>query len=424
MKMLAFFLLLTICASAETKTMTLREALDTALAQSPDVLLARLDEQKARAQVTIAHDPFTPKVFAGSGGAYTYGYPNSIDGNAPSIVQTRTVMSIYNRPQSYQVAAAREGIRAAGVTVAQKQDEVAYRVTSLFLGVEQAQRDLTAAQRHVENLTKVRDLLGARVSEGRELPLESRKADVAILRAKQQAETFSFDLINQQSGLALALGYGPGDLVTAKEEDRPPITVPESESAAVSQALEQSNELKSLESSMQSKMLEIRGFNAMRLPKVDLVAQYSLFAKYAYQNFFTRFQRNNVELGASIEIPLLAGHAHTAYAAQGEADIAKLRIEVSRTRSRIASDLREAYQEVKRTEDARTLARADLDLAREELTVDLAQMDEGRLPMATVEAARATEEEKWMAYYDAQHAADLARLNVLRDTGSLVAALR
>ena len=94
-----------------------------ALQQNPDVILARLDQQKARYQVTIAKDPFVPKLFAGSGAAYTYGYPNSIDGNAPSIVQVKTIMSIYNRPQSFQVAQANEGLRAAEVEVSRRQDE-------------------------------------------------------------------------------------------------------------------------------------------------------------------------------------------------------------------------------------------------------------------------------------------------------------
>ena len=51
-------------------------------------------------------------------------------------------------------------------------------------------------------------------------------------------------------------------------------------------------------------------------------------------------------------------------------------------------------------------------------------MDEGRLPLAKVEAARAAENEKWLAYYEAQHAAEIAKLNVLRQTGMIEAALR
>jgi len=41
-----------------------------------------------------------------------------------------------------------------------------------------------------------------------------------------------------------------------------------------------------------------------------------------------------------------------------------------------------------------------------------------------VETARATEQAKWVAYYDAQHAAEIARLNVLRTSGTLLAAVR
>src|SRR5665213_1115870 len=80
----------------EVRVLTLRQALDLAVAQNPDVLLARLDAQKAREQVTVTRDPFRPKVFAGSGAAWSTGFPSSIDGSAPSIVQVKTQMAIFN----------------------------------------------------------------------------------------------------------------------------------------------------------------------------------------------------------------------------------------------------------------------------------------------------------------------------------------
>jgi len=416
--------MLSLCASAEVKTMTLRQALDLALSQNPDLLLARLDQEKARSHVTILREPFVPKVYAGSGAAWSTGFPNSIDGAAPSIVQARTVMTLFNRPQSYLAAQADEGVRGAAIQAAQRQQEVIYRVASLFLDAEQAARSLEAAQRQAESLVRVRELTGQRVSEGRELPIESKRANVAVLRANQHVDALSLDLIDAQTALALALGMNPDDRVSAATEERAPVGVPVSEEESIESALENSNELKNLESNMQSKTLEIKSYKAEWLPKVNLVAQYSLFAKYNYQDYFARFQRNNAQLGASIEIPLLMGRAPSAQASQAEAEVAKLRIEVSRTRARITSDLRRAYQDLKRAESTREVARADLDLAREELTIDLAQMDEGRLPLAKVEEARATENEKWLAYYEAQHAADVARLNVLRQTGTLETALR
>jgi len=394
------------------------------MAQNPDVLLARLDTQKAREQVTLTRDPFRPKVFAGSGAAWTTGFPGSIEGSAPSIVQVKTQMAIFNRAQSYLTAQANEEVRGAGADVARRQEEAVYRVASLYLDAEQAGRSLEAARRQGDSLKRVQELMQQRVAEGRELAIESKKANLAVLRANQHADGLAEDLLTAESNLAAALGFKPGDQARPAAEERPPLVVPVSEEASIENALEGSNELKRLQSNIQAKMLEIKSYRAERLPKVNLVAQYSLFAKYVYQDYFTKFQRNNAQLGASIEIPLIVGRTAAAQAAQSEEDIAKLRIELDRTRTRITADLRIAYQNLRRSESARDVARADLDLTREELTIDLAQMDEGRLPLATVEALRATENEKWLAYYDAQHSAELARLNVLRQTGTLELALR
>src|ERR1700676_4217411 len=176
MRIPAVFFLCIVCACAEVKTMTLRQALDLALAQNPDLILARLDQQKARLQVTIAHDPFVPKVFGGSGAAFTYGFPTSIDGSAPAIFQAKTQMALFDRPQSYQVAQANEAIRTAEIDVSRRQDEVAYRIASLFLDAEQAARALSATENQTASLERVRELVDARVADGRELPIESKKA--------------------------------------------------------------------------------------------------------------------------------------------------------------------------------------------------------------------------------------------------------
>src|SRR5579872_6798563 len=264
---------------AEVRVLTLRQALDMAMAQNPDVLLARLDAQKAREQVTVTRDPFRPKVFAGSGAAFTTGFPNSIDGSAPSIVTVKTQMAIFNRPQSYLTAQANEEVRGAGVDVARRQEEVVYRVASLYLDAEQAGRSLEAARRQVDSLKRVQELTEQRVAEGRELAIESKKANLAVLRANQHADGLAEDMLTAESNLAAALGFGPNDLARPAAEDRSPLVVPVSEEASIEKALEGSNELKRLQSNIQAKMLEIKSYRAERLPKVNLVAQYSLFAR-------------------------------------------------------------------------------------------------------------------------------------------------
>lgn len=425
MRIAAFFVFVTICGAAETKTLTLREALDRALAQNPDVVLARLDQQKARDQILIAKDPFYPKVYGGGGYAWTPGYPTTIDGNPPSIFEARTDMTLFDRSQSYKVGEAKEGLRGAGIDVTRRQEEAAYRVATLFLDAEQAAHSLDSAQRQIENLTRVKELIDARVAEGRELPIESKKANLNVLKAKNNAGKLAVNLIDAETMLAQVLGMGPDDRVRAAAEERAAIAIPVSEDASIEEALEHSPELKRLESDMQTKTLEIKSYHAARLPKVNLVAQDNIFAKYNYNAAYDfLYHLNNPELGASVTIPLLVGRTAKAYASQAEADVAKLHVEVGRTRSRITADLRRAYQEVKSADTSRELAKADLDVTREELDVDLAQYEEGKLPLARVETLRATENEKFLAFYVSQQTAERARLNVLRLTGTLVTELK
>jgi len=161
------------------------------------------------------------------------------------------------------------------------------------------------------------------------------------------------------------------------------------------------------------------------LPRIDLVAQYALFARYNnYDDFFRKFQRNNGQLGISFQFPLLAGSAAAANADRANSEIARLRIQMNQARNRIATGTRQAHQEVERASGDLDVARLDLDLAREQVSLLLAQSGEGRATLRQVEEARFTEAEKWIAFYDARFGTDRARLNLLKLTGNLMVALK
>src|SRR5207244_13029032 len=91
-----------------------------------------------------------------------------------------------------------------------------------------------------------------------------------------------------ESSLALVLGFPAGDRVHATADEIERAHVPQTEQAAVSIALANSREIRKLESQVQSRMLERRGYESARWPVIDLVAQYSLLAKHNYQEFFNK----------------------------------------------------------------------------------------------------------------------------------------
>jgi outer membrane protein len=403
----------------------MKEAVERALRENPDIALSRIDEQKAALNVRVVKDPFSTKVGVGSGIAYTNGYPLSIDGSGPSIIQARATQYVYNKTQSYLVAQAKENARGAAFATGSKSDEVAFRVVSLYLDADRARRLSDAAAREVEELSKVARAVAARVDEGRELPIENRRATVNILKAKQRLSALIDDQDLAEHQLAVALGHSPDDRIRTSDAERPAPATPRTEAAALETALASNKDLKRLESAMLAKGLEARSDHASRYPRVDLVAQYGLFSTYNhYDEYFRKFQRNNGEIGVSFQLPILPGPGVKAQAALAEDDAAHLRIEKNQLQSRIALDLHRAYLEVDKAQTAKELAQAELQLARDQLTLVLAQAGEGRVAMRQVEEAHFAEDEKWIAFYDADAGVERARFNVLRQTGELVAAFK
>ena len=171
----------------ETYTLTLRQAVDRALAQNPELTIARLEEQKAAQNVRLSRDPFYPKVIVGSGAAYSTGYPLSIDGSPPSIFQARAIQTFFNRTKTYQVAEARENERTTRIDIEIKRDDIVFRTASLYLDAERATQVQEIVRRQIQEYEQIGRVAAARVAEGKELDIENDKAALNLARAKQRA---------------------------------------------------------------------------------------------------------------------------------------------------------------------------------------------------------------------------------------------
>ena len=395
--------------SAETYSLTLRQAIDRALAQNPDVVVTRLDEQKAAQNVRFARDPFYPKLVIGSGAAYSTGYPLTIDGSPPSIFQARAIQTFYNRQKTYQVAEARENARTTRIDVDIKRDDIVFRTGSLYLDAERATQIHDIVGRQIQEFEQIGRTVAARVTEGKELDIENDKAALNLARARQRAAALDLDRTYLERSLAIVLGYGPDDAVTISTSERTAPDLPSTEQDAVELALSNSKELRRLESMLTARGYAARAQRAAKLPSVDLVAQYSLLARYNFnEDFFGKFN----------------GTGATALAQQADIDSTRLREQIKSARGRISLDARRSFEELSKVEADEQVARLDLEVTRKQLSLTLSQFGEGRALLADVATLRTVENEKWIAFFDAQNARERARLNVLRQTGSLLSALR
>jgi outer membrane protein TolC len=349
----------------------------------------------------------------------------SIEGSTPSIIQAQASQFLFNRQQANLVAQARENARGAAIETSAKRDEVVLRAALTYLDAERAARAVDTVRKQAASLERIGETVTLRVEDGRELPVEAKRASLNLARARQRMQALEADREYAADLLGALLGFHSGERIRVAVEDRSPAALPQSEEACAEAALAASTEVRRLESAMAAKGFEIRAQKAARLPRIDLVAQYALLGRFNnYEDFFRKFQRHNGQLGVSFQIPLFTGPGVAAQVAQTETEVARLRLELESARSRVAIRARRQYQQVKQAETARDVARLDLDVAREQLSVLLAQMEEGKVSLRQVEEARVAEDDKWLAFLESNYTLEAARLELLGQTGDLVAGVR
>jgi outer membrane protein TolC len=424
MRILSLFALCT-AAFAEVHTLTLQQAVDRALSQNPDVVIAQLDEVRARLQIDAANAPRSLQVYTGSGMAYTHGFPVPLDGNPPAIIQFNARRTFFDLPQNYRTAQAKELARASGITTRQRREEVAYRVTAAFLDAEHAALGAKAAADEVTNLDRIRSLVEVNVREGRERSIEARQAEVNVKSARMTIREFESVQTSSEISLAQILSFPPGDRVRPALEERARSLQTVSEEQAIREAQDQSLALRQLQSQIVAKEWEAKSHRAEKWPKINLVASYSMLSKFNnFEDYYRTFSRHNFQIGASIQIPILTGTGPKTAAAQVDVDIQKLQREVEREKRRIAGEVQQSYDDLDLAQDRLDLRQDSLDLIRERVSQELRLFQEGRATTLQLETIRAEEQRAWNSYYEAQRTLEIARLNVRRATGTLLASVQ
>ncbi len=427
MKLLAALLLISLTAAAQqARTISLREAVNLALTQNPDIVLAKLEAEKAAAGVEAAKGAFSPRAYIGSGLGWTDGIPQSVEGATPSVVQATGRMTVYDRQLKQRVKEAEAMTGAAQQSAASQRDEMAYRVAALYLEFEQNARMADLLQQQVDNYRRAEDAVAQRVEEGRVIPLELTRARLDRVRAEQRLTDFASQRRALEAELRIRLGLDAGQrLEPAAGDSDLTLALPVDASAAVSEAVTDSPEVRSLQATVAAKQIAVEAEKGARYPRLDFVAQYSLLAKFNnYDEFFNRFQRHNSQIGLALSVPLWAGSGVSARVAQARVEAQEAEARLAARKSAVEIESVQIFESIGRLQGSQKLARMELDYARQAIDVLMAKLEEGRVALDEVERARAAEAAAWETFYDASYALEKAKLNLLRRTGELVAALR
>jgi len=415
-------LLIVSCAdlarAQEPRKLSLKETVTLAVRNSRDVALASAQYTVAKAAVGVDRSVFRPNLYTGSGAAYTYGFPTTPGGGPPALFNLSYTESIYNAPARGETRAAEDRAEGKRFDMEKTRDMVMVNAACDYLELAKIRHSLDLLRTEQSSEQQIRDVTQERVASGFELPVESTRADLALARINQRM----IQLEGREDALSDALhdatGIPSSQPIAVSPEDLPAATEISSEDA-VSQAIQYSPDVKQAQTERDAQTDILRGDRGGYWPTVDLVGTYNLLSRINnYAQYYNFFQRNNVNVGIQLTIPIFSARAH-AIVHWDTTQLAAANLAQAAKRTAVGRDAKQRIREVREANAAREVARLDLKLTQEDLGNAQSRYDQGHATIRDLEQARVDENEKWLAFLDSDFASQKAQLSLWQSTGEL-----
>jgi outer membrane protein TolC len=396
-------------------------AIDLALKNSPKVMVAKADVDKALATVQQLRDAYIPNIVGGSGvGPPSYGFPLG----QPSIFNITSQSLVFSYSQRDYIRAARAALDAANLNLKDIREGVAEDTAITYLALDrdmQRQAALEEQQRFADRLVSiVQDRLDAGQDTAIDLTasrLTAAQTRLARLRAEDETAA-------DRAHLARLIGLPAQALGTTSDSVPPfPTASPDviMSSSITSPAVESAYAV--ARSKRETAFGEAR---YLWRPQIFFEGQYSRFAKYTnIQDYYFRFQQNNAAAGVQINIPLY-DMVHRAKAREAAADASHAQHEADMLRDQFFDSRLRASHTAAELSTRAEIATLDQQLAQQQLGVMLVQLQSGtgnltgpQMTPKDEQTARIAEREKFVAVLNTKFEAQQAEIGLMRAAGEL-----
>jgi outer membrane protein TolC len=400
--------------------LTLKRCIDLALQNSQDIQLAKIQARVADQSASLTKAEFLPNLYAGSGAGYTYGLPETPGGRPPSIFSLTYTEEVLNGPLRGLAKEQQEQARARRIALEETRNFVMERVATAYLELVKVRHSLELLRKEKDSAEKIVAVTQERQGEGFELPTEVTKAQLTKAKVVQRILQLEGRQDELEVFLRNQLGLRPDQPIEVTPEELPG-SAEQAGANLVALAAQGNTSLAFAESDVKAKEFRLAGEKKGYWPTLQLVSIYSVLAKYNFSNYtniYSNFKYNNLNAGINVNVPIFSSKTRANIAlAQANLDAAK--VNLAGKRNQVSAEVRQHSRKVQETEAAKEVARLELQLVQQNLSVIQSQFGEGKMSLRDVERARLDESEKWMAYLEANFQRQQAQLELLRTAGQL-----
>lgn len=403
---------------AATVSLTLKGAIETALRNSKDIQVAKLQASLADHATQVTKAEFLPNLYAGSGAGYTYGIPETPGGRAPSVFNATYTEQVYNEPLRGQAKELEEQARSQKIVLEDVKNSVVMRTAMAYLELGKVRHSLELLRAEAESADKILQVTQERQGEGYELPIEITKSQLTKAQVTQKILRLEGREDELEVFLRGQLGLGDEQAIEVAPEELPGAAEQEGANL-VAMAMQNNASLLLAESDVRAKEVRLKGEKRGFFPTLELVSTYSRLANFNnYLDYFKKFQPNNFNAGVQIQVPLFSAKTRQSIGL-AEINLQTARANLANKRTQVSAEVRQKTRLVRERDAAREVARLELQLAQQNIAVLQTQFNEGRVNLKELEKARLEENDKWMAFLDVNFSRQQAQLDLLKTAGQL-----
>jgi outer membrane protein TolC len=405
-------------SSGKDKPLAFRTAIELALKNSTTTGLSQADLQRARSVVRQTKDVFLPQMVAGSGLGGSYGFPLSLEGAAPSIFNVNFQGALINLAQRNYIKAAKSDVEVTTAQNADRRNDVIMETAMDYVQLDLLDSSLTIQREQQQSAQKFQDIVAQRIQAGLDSQVEGTRAKLAGARTR-------LDIAQTQAAadqLRLRLSQLTGLPVTAIQTSTE--TIPEMPAVAQDQdlpgeAVKNNPVVKVADAAAQAKEFRAQAERKQLYPAIDFVGQYAVLARFNnYDQFFQKFQRNNVTAGVAIRFPFF-NPVQRAAADAARADAVKSRKEAQTVKEQVSTETLRLQRSVEQLSAAREVAQLEHQLAQSDIESAHAKIESGAASIKDEENARVAEHERYTAYLNSSFELDRAQIQLMRQIGQL-----
>src|SRR6185437_16906282 len=179
--LLSAIIFLSPCAGAEP--LTLKHAVELALTHSPAAGQTSADQQRAYESFREARNQYMPQLTVGSGLGDSWGYPLSLEGSAPSLVNINAQSTLFNPALREFIHAARLEYKAVEEGTKDRRDQIAQDTVLTYMELAKWEQQMEQLRQELEAAGKAEEIEDQRVQAGVDSDLAGKEARLATARA-------------------------------------------------------------------------------------------------------------------------------------------------------------------------------------------------------------------------------------------------